>query len=298
MSIHPFLDADIFHVQFGVYAEPLVRLKKNNLLKGKIVTTFHGFDVHYTDNTFRDVKKRYQDLFIYGTAFTCNTKYLAEQLIQLGCPQNKLEIVPMGIDVNYFKPVSIKKNTEKIKLVSVGRLIKWKGHAYGIKAIAGIVKRGYKVTYTIIGEGEERENLEQLIKELKLEKTVILAGARDQQFIKESMQQADIFLMTSTHDETGRRETQGVVTGEAQACGLPVVAFNSGGVPYTMIDGETGFLSKENDYSCMAENIEKLITNQDMRMQMSKKAREFIVSHYSLEKSAEKMQRVYEKLLQ
>jgi colanic acid/amylovoran biosynthesis glycosyltransferase len=176
-------------------------------------------------------------------------------------------------------------------------LIKWKGHAYGIKAVSLLVKKGYNISYIIIGEGEEKTNLKNLIKSLNLEKNVVLTGAKDQQFIRDHLQQSDIFLMTSTHDETGRRETQGVVTGEAQACGLPVCAFNSGGVPYTMVDGETGFLSEEKDIKGMADNIEKLIVNQELRKKMSNNARNFVVEHYSLKSSAAKMQNIYQKLL-
>jgi len=86
------------------------------------------------------------------------------------------------------------------------------------------------------------------------------------------------------------------VTGEAQACGLPVCAFNSGGVPYTLIDGETGFLSQENDYLDMAANIEKLIVDPELRYKMAINARQFIVENYSLEISATKMQAIYQKL--
>ena len=297
VSIHSFLDADIFHVQFGVYAEPLVRLKKYGLLHGKIITTFHGFDAHFTNHSFQEIKNKYKDLFTFGSKFTYNTPYLADQLKRLKCPTSKLEIVPMGIDTNYFKPLPEKKETNKIKLISVGRLIKWKGHAYGIKVIAELVKKGFKVKYTIVGEGKEQKNLEQLIKNLNLENNVVLIGAKDQQFIRNTMQQSDLFLMTSTHDDKGRRETQGVVTGEAQACGLPVCAFKSGGVPYTMVDGVTGFLSEEDDYMDMAANVEKLITHVELRKKMSANARQFVTEHYSLGNSTAKLQKIYQKLL-
>lgn len=298
ISIYPFLNADLFHVQFGIFAEPLVRLKKQGLLKASIVTTFHGFDVHFNSNTYHKRKESYRNLFAVGSFFTCNTKYLANQLIQLGCPPEKLEIIPMGIDISFFKPLNHKKVSDRIHLISVGRLIKFKNHKDGIRAVAELIERGYDVFYTIIGEGKEYKNLKNLINKLGLVDHVLLAGAKSQKFIRDTMQRADIFLMTSVQDETGRRETQGVVTGEAQACGLPVVAFNSGGVPYTMIDGETGFLSEENDYQDMAKNIEKLITNPGLRKQMSEKARQFVTEHYALESSAEKMQMLYQKLLQ
>ncbi len=298
ITMHSFLDADIFHVQFGTYAEPLVTFKKGGFLNGKILTTFHGFDVFYAKSTLSKRKKEYKDLFSFGSYFTCNTPFAAGQLTKLGCPQAKLETVPMGVDTNFFKPLPKKKEAAVIRLLSVGTVIILKGHEYGIRAVAELVKKGHKILYTIIGEGEERKNLEQLIKELNLEDQVTLTGAKDQPFIRDALQQADIFLMTSTHDEEGRRETQGIVTAEAQSCGLPVCAFNSGGVPYTIVDGETGLLAAENDYVGMADNIEKLMTDTALRNEMSANARRFVTEKYSLEKMSANMQKIYQKLLE
>ena len=104
--------------------------------------------------------------------------------------------------------------------------------------------------------------------------------------------------MTSTYDETGRRETQGVVTGEAQACGLPVIAFRSGGVPYTIIEGKTGYLSAENDYKDLANNIEKLILDEKTRHDMGESARHFIDRKYSLKVVSEIWRKQYKMLLE
>jgi colanic acid/amylovoran biosynthesis glycosyltransferase len=76
-----------------------------------------------------------------------------------------------------------------------------------------------------------------------------------------------------------------------------VCAFNSGGVPYTVVDGETGFLTEENDYEGMADNIEKLIVEPELRKKMSLAARKFVEEHYSLEKSASEMAAVYKMLI-
>ena len=297
IALHPFIDADIFHIQFGVYAEPLVRLKKNGLIKGKLLVTFHGYDVHFIKETFHSRKTSYQDLFDFVSMFTANTKYLAGLLLHLGCSASRLEIVPMGVDINYFKTPDEKKTTGKTKLVSIGRLVKLKGHELGIKAVAELVRKGYQIHYEIIGDGEERKNLELLIKKLGLQKEIALNGIKDHEYIRSALQQADLYLMTSTYDESGRREAQGLVTVEAQACGLPVCAFNSGGVPYTMLDGETGFLSEENDYMDMAHNVEKLIKDIGLRKKMSARARKFVVENYSLELSSGKMNKLYKLLL-
>ena len=153
------------------------------------------------------------------------------------------------------------------------------------------------VVYHIIGEGEERNNLEELILELDLKNYVFLHGAKNQEEVKAYLEESDVFLMTSVTDSTGRKEAQGVVTIEAQSCGLPVIAFNSGGVPYTIKDKITGYLCKEYDYSEMAEKVQFLIENIKERQKMSEEARQFVLSKYSNTVISENWSNVYQKLI-
>jgi colanic acid/amylovoran biosynthesis glycosyltransferase len=103
--------------------------------------------------------------------------------------------------------------------------------------------------------------------------------------------------MTSTFDECGRRETQGLVTAEAQSCGLPVIAFRSGGVPYTIEEGKTGFLAEERNVSEFTQHLRKLCTDETLRKKMGQNARKFIEDNFCLKKLAQKQISIYEKVL-
>ena len=87
--------------------------------------------------------------------------------------------------------------------------------------------------------------------------------------------------MTSITDTDGCGEAQGVVTAEAQSCGLPVVAFDSGGVSETLVDHETGFLIPERNTDLLVEKVKYLINNPHERINMGLKAREFVVHQFS-----------------
>ena len=103
--------------------------------------------------------------------------------------------------------------------------------------------------------------------------------------------------MTSVYDKIGRRETQGVVTAEAQACGLPVVAFRSGGVPYTIEEGKTGFLAEEKNVLEFTQHLRKLCIDEPLRKKMGQNARKFIEDNFCLSKLAQKQISLYEEVL-
>ncbi len=296
-EIKQFLEADLFHIQFGTNKYPFDSLKKHGLLKGKLVTTFHGYDIHFNIETLKKVSSNYRDLFENGALVSCNSKYLHRKLVEVGCPEKKIRIVPMPVDTGYYKPLLNKSNEKVIKLISIGRLIKLKGYEYAIRAINELVEKGYPIKYRIIGEGNEQKALQSLIHQLDLNEYVNLEGSRDQYEIKDLLQNADIFLMPSTYDKSGRREAQGIVTGEAQACGLPVAAFRSGGVPDTIIENETGLLSDENDYKDMASNIGRLIKDEKLRLEMGKKGRKFVEDNYSQISIGKIWKNIYKQLL-
>ena len=281
-SVRNFIQADIIHIQFGVYKFPFDELKALGVVKGKLIATFHGFDAHYTASDLSTWRDYYRHLFSHGHLFTANSSYLGEKLIEMGCPPQRLKIIPMPVDTHYFMPPITQVESQVTRILSVGRLIKLKGHDLGIRAIHGLKEKGYAIKYTIIGTGEELDTLKKLIAALRLEDVVTIEGNRKQAEVLQAMQLSDIYLMTSTCDATGRREAQGVVVGEAQACGLPIVAFRSGGVPSTISEGETGLLATENDVEQLIEKLEVLIQNPELKKSMGTAARSFVEKNFSL----------------
>lgn len=285
---------DIIHVQYGTNSKPIDDLKKSGFFNMPLVVTFHGHDAFFPINNLIPKEGYYDKLFEVGDLFTANTPYLKEQLIIIGCPENNTVTVPMCIDTEFFyarktRPLS----KTKINLLSVGRLEEIKGHQWGIKIVAILISKGYNVEYTIIGEGSSRRNLELLISKLNLEHKVKLLGAKSQREIREYYWASDIFMMTSTGVEGNIRETQGIVTLEAQACGLPVVAFESGGVKYTITDGITGFLVKEKDIQSFSNRIMDLINDPVLYKKVAKNTRGFILDHFSLIRITSKWKTIY-----
>lgn len=304
VQFHGRSNFDIFHCQYGPNGLIAAWLKELGLLKGKIVTSFHGFDAHFHDPKFMiyyylsPIRIWSPLVFKHSNLLTVNTPYLKNELIKLGADPTKIELLPMGVDTAFFLPPKKMQKKRILRLISVGRLVRWKSHDLGIKAVNNLIQEGFNLEYCIIGDGPEWNNLLRLIEKLRLKKNHIkMLGARNQSEIKIWLQQSDVFLMTSTFDESGRRETQGVVTAEAQACGLPVVAFRSGGIPFTLEEGTTGFLAEEKNMAEFTNYLRKLCKDDSLRKKMGQNARKFIEANFSNTELAKKQLSLYEKVL-
>ncbi|MGY5847678.1 glycosyltransferase family 4 protein [Salegentibacter sp. HM20] len=292
-----FQNIDIIHVQYGTNVKPVDVLKKINLLRSKLIVSFHGHDAFFPINGIIPNNNYYADLFNSENYIVANTPYLYKQILSLGCEKKKLKIFPIGVDTEFFVPTNKgKSNSGQFQIVNVGRLDKVKGHIYLIELMKILIQKGYKVFLTIVGEGEERPALESKIKEYKLTDYISLVGSRNQKEVKLFLQNSDLYIFPAIPVENGRRETQGLATLEAQACGLPVIAYNSGGIKYTFLDKVTGFLVAEFDFDNLLIKTEELINNPVLRKKMGLEARVFVQSEYSQSKLKREWCELYESL--
>ncbi|WP_397362216.1 glycosyltransferase [Olleya sp. R77988] len=287
---------DVFHVHFGHYGLDVALMKKIGVINAKLIVTFHGYDANLKNSKEQNnLSKQYQDLFLQSEKITVNTSYLKNILLQLKCNNDKIEVIPMGINTSLFKNNVVRKIDKNniINLLSIGRLIELKGHHYAIHAVKELINNGFNINYKIIGVGNQKNELLKLIKELNITKNVVLVGKKSQEEIKEYFKKAHLFLMSSVKDSDNRCETQGIVTVEAQASGLPVVAFDSGGVKYTFVNNETGLLVKEKDTNAYANAIVKLIEDDILYSKLSNAAPEFVNKNFNIDKTSEKFIALY-----
>lgn len=291
-----FRHVDVFHIQFVNSGQGVAEMKEIGLLKGKVITTFHGYDLHSeTKERLHFLKQRYKVLFDQSFYLTVNTNYLFNILKSFGANSKKVRIIPMGIDTSFFKnekQKTIDKN-KRINFISVGRLVKLKGHEYAIKSVKKLFDAGYDVKYTIVGEGKIRGELEGLIRSLNLDNVVFLAGNKNHFEIRNLFAESHIFLMSSITDQFGRAEAQGVVTAEAQAMNIPVIAFNSGGVIDTLLDNKTGLIVPEKDIVAYTKAMEELINVPEKYKNLSIESRKFVLSNLSKKIMTEQFIKLY-----
>lgn len=175
--------------------------------------------------------------------------------------------IPNSIDKLPSKVASL----ENKRLVSVGRLSPEKGYLDLLKIYTQLNKEHPDWTLDIIGDGEEREKLENYIKENELENYVTLHGFQGKDYIDEILHNSSVYLMTSY------TESFGIVLIEAMSHGVPCVAFDSAeGAREIIQSGNNGYLVKNRNFDAYVLKIKSLIEKKEERIRIGKLARESV----------------------
>lgn len=188
-------------------------------------------------------------------------------------PVHKLKKIWNGIDLlpfqnavqQVFSRQEILKHPKRWVLGSVGHLREQKGYRYLIEAMAILQARlPNQIDLILVGDGEERERLERDVCEKRLEHVVHFLGYRSD--IPTCLRCLDLFVLPSIY------EGFGLVVIEAMACQVPVLATEVDSLPELIQENETGFLVPPKNAQALADRIEELLEQPDLRQKVIKKA--------------------------
>jgi len=214
--------------------------------------------------------------------------------------KNRIEVIPNAIHLISFKEDDELKRTEIKKkynlkednkiILFVGRIASEKSIDKVIKALAIIKKRNSsKEKLLIVGNGPAMDELKQLTRSLKVEEDVIFTGTVSYEEIQHYYKMAYVFTIAST------TETFGIVTIEALASGVPVVAVKAPGAADILTDGLDGLLV-DDDVEKIANALEKIIKEPELREKLSLGALK-TSEKYSINKISEKMLNLYREVI-
>ncbi|MBI5405370.1 MAG: glycosyltransferase [Candidatus Kerfeldbacteria bacterium] len=207
---------------------------------------------------------------------TTISEHTQSLLRDFGVPEGKIVLAPPGIDpiarpsadelLNFRRTLGISVGTKV--LLTVGRLVKRKGHHRVIRALPKVLERIADLQYLIVGDGEYRRSIEQSVQQLGLTAHVKMTGRIAQSDLTTAFAAADAFITTPvvTRDDP---EGFGIVFTEALRVGTPIIATNSGGVSDIIRDGVNGLaLDDQAGNQEIADVIIKLMENDALRKQL------------------------------
>src|SRR5438552_4872235 len=207
----------------------------------------------------------------------------------------KIHRVYNGIDLERF-PASRSCDGNRIpQIVSVGRLVAFKGFDDLIDACAELMRRRIDFVCDIIGDGPLRERLQAKIEQLDLSSRVNLLGSLSQGAVLEKLQAADIFALASTTDTQGATDVFPTVILEAMASARPVVSTRLAGIPELVVDGQTGMLAPPGDSTALAHALEQLLRNPELRLRFGHAGRERVEQYFRIEQTVAPLMEMLER---
>ena len=281
-------DRNIRTVFFGA-AAPLGILSKGLRRAGvqHIVALTHGHEVWWSriwpfNWAIRRISQQVDHLTYLG-AFT---QRAIAKAISTTAADAMVKIAP-GIDTDHFAPVDATALKDQLGIgnkkviVSVGRLVHRKGQDTLIEAMPEIVSSIPDAHLLMIGEGPYRAYLENRAKALDVQSLVTFIGRIQYADLPRYICTGDIFVMPSRSRLAGLEvEGLGIVYLEASACGLPVIAGNSGGAPDAVLEGKTGLVVDGRSSREVAQAVIELLSDTARCKEMGANGRQWIIKEW------------------
>ena len=250
----------------------------------QIYHTFHGHVFHsyfgsFKTRIFKEIEK---NLAKKSTKIIAISEIQKRELSKIHkiCPEKKIEVIPLGFDLERFNTDKDSKRKEfrkkwnlkenEIAIGIIGRLVPIKNHVFFIDAIQEVLKKSeFPVRAFIVGDGEEKQNIVNYIKNKNLDFSLDYTPATFNltSWIKEIDRVnsgMDIICLTSLNEGTP------VSLIEAQASGKPIVSTKTGGIENIVLENKTALMSEKNDLQNFSKNLLSLVNDSNKRKLLSK----------------------------
>jgi len=275
------------HVHFATAAANIGLLLKHSHGIG-LSLTVHGPDEFYdAPGQLLGEKLQAADFVV------CIGRFARSQVMKLSPASHwhKFEICPLGVDPERYTPQPRMRAGQPFTVLCVGRLTPAKGQRILIDAARRLAAAGHDFQLVMVGTGPDAGDLEAAVSAYGLETQVTFTGALNQEEVARWYARADAFALPSF------AEGIPVVLMEAMASGVPCVTTRITGIPELIRDGRDGLLVTPSDSEELAEAIERLMDDPDLRGRLAAAGRDRVCEHYDLDRNVARLGRVLESRL-
>lgn len=279
-------------------------LIEDRLKKDKITFRYRSRIWLFTDGFWKTIFNKEKIKLLYqrhlkykknrNLYLLCASGYGAKDFGSLGLYKNKMFKWGYFLQTNKYdidKLIEQKENNKKILILWAGRYIKWKHPELVIKLAKRLKKKDYDFEIKMLGQGILEEKIRKQIQKYNLEDYVKVVGQVPSDKVKDYMEEANIFISTSDHNEGW-----GAVINESMNSGCTVIADERiGAAPFLIKNNETGITYKT--YMELEEAVKIAINDKDLRKRLGKNAYEFITEKWTAGVGAENLVRLFESIL-
>jgi len=238
----------------------------------------------------RGIRAGLPTTFARASAIHCISSSIQREASRFGLDIAKSRVIRPGVDPEFFSPAPVRTSSPNVQIITVGSLVWVKGVTYGIQAIRKVVDAGIPVTFTIVGDGPERQRVLYTIDDLGLNDHVRLLGRLSPIAVRDELRQSDIFILPSLAEGFCNAAI------EAMGCSLPVVMTNCGGSLEGVTDGVEGFIVPIWDPEAMAEGILRLARDPALRQTMGHAARARVIRDFTVKRHVQEFADLLEEI--
>ena len=264
------------------------------------VISYYGYDYAFRPAGFPDDRSALTALFSAADVFLCEGEYSRRRLVTMGCPDEKVRVQHLGVDITMIPLCVRAKASQELNLIQIATWREKKGHIYSINAFLFALLTCPNMTLTLVGSDPDgvRDGVLQNVP----------TACRGKIYVVDDMQITElhaalsgyhVFIHPSCRSVTGDSEGGApVVLLDAEATGMPVIATRHCDIPEEVLDGKTGLLAEEKDVAVLAKHISRFYhMGQEEYNFFSKGARAHVMAQYDIKKNAEKLAQIYREIV-
>lgn len=281
-------DFDIVHAHSHLFFSTHMAAFVRKFKKTPFIVTNHGFVSQRVPFTIQKIVLPIVAKWTYSNAdaIICYTPEMKEEMENYGIRTENVRIIHNGVNTEFFRPLN--NNDKKYDIIWVGRYVPGKGIEFLIQSLSELKKEFKNFKVLMIGSGPLKKSIEEMIIKRNLTNHITLIEKISNDDLVYYYNNSKLFVLTSIEEGVPRTIL------EAMACGLPVVCSDLPQLK-TLIDG-SGILVPKKDTISIANAIMKILNDNKFYEQLSKNARQKIITKYSWEDTVNKTIQLYEEL--
>ena len=284
-------NAQLLHIFFGhiaVHLLPLIRAWS----KPRVVS-FHGADV-LVDMENPAYRKATKQMLDSVTRVFVRSASLRRAVVELGCDENKIDIVRTGIPLDEF-PFREREfpADDQWRFLHASRLVQKKGIATTLHAFTAFLTHYPRATLTIAGEGPMLRELQELTRKLKIDNRVALPGFLTSEKLREIYYASHIFLHPSETGSDGNQEGIPNSMLEAMATGLPIFATDHGGIPEAIENGVSGVLVPERDHEALSHALLEAVQDRQLLARLARNGANAVAQKFDQKSQIRRLEEIY-----
>lgn len=255
-----------------------------------LISTFFGVELTWAESQLRFLNPAVRRIVDGSDGVTVISSHTAAALERIA-PGVGPRVIPFGAASHPGEatPLPERRPGEPLDLLFIGRLVERKG----VRVLIEALSRGGSDRLTVVGEGPERQRLEETVRDLGLDDRVRFTGSIPSEALRRTLAKSDALVLPAVRDAKGDVEGLGVVLIEALLAGRPVIASRSGGIVDIVRHEETGLLVEPGDPDALAAAIARYRDDPGLARTLAAKGREHVQAEFSWDRIIDRLEDLY-----